>query len=694
MSQNTNLDEIFNLALKNQQEKKFDVAQDLYNQVLKIDPNHLRTLNNLGALYQNSADYQKAKESYEKAIKINPNYVRAHDNLGVVLKILGQDQKAISCYEKAIEINPNYADAYNNLATILKELGENQKAISCYEKAIAIEPNYVVAIYNLGGVYSQLEDYEQAKKYFEKTIKIDPNYSDAYNNLGIIFNELEKYEEAKACFEKTIQINPINVKAYNNLGVTFKKLGNNQRAMNCYEKAIEIDPNYTDAIYNAGRILRETGYHEEAKNYLKKAIKINPNHKNSYTDLGIVSYELGEYQRAMNCYEKAIEIDPKFERAHHNLALVHGQFNNKIKSVEHSRKALVSRSKINFNKVKEKNKELLSATNDFFLELTNKCNFHCEFCPSDSQTRLHGFMELSTVKKIFDEIAEKKIVNEVYLHLMGEPTLHPKLNEILAYAKGKKVKINLITNGSTMVQKRVPMLLDNIGGSIVASLMTPTEETYKIRGEVGLNWDRYVGNFRLLIQEHLKKILKGDKIEYEIIFRVMVTNKDEKGTAKVLGSSIGLQENYDEWSNFTETVERELGLKPFARQKIDSNKVFSTIGGGLREISFFLQKNIRIQFWKAFTFANTRVSDDYKLEPQKKAQFCEHPFKDFGVLWNGDVTLCCLDYDATLKVGNINSQSVEDVMNGPAANKLRASMYGLEKLHPTCVKCQSRTIAK
>ena len=224
--------------------------------------------------------------------------------------------------------------------------------------------------------------------------------------------------------------------------------------------------------------------------------------------------------------------------------------------------------------------------------------------------------------------------------------------------------------------------------------MTPTEESYKIRGDVGLSWDRYVDNFKLLIREHLKKILKEDKLQYEIVFRVMVSNKDQKGTAKVLESPKGIQENYNEWSNFTENVEKELGLKPFARQKIDSNKTFSILKDGLREVSFYLQKNIKIQFWSAFTFANTRVNDEYKLVPDKKTQFCSHPFTDFGVLWNGDVSLCCLDYDATLKVGNVKNHSVEDVMKNVDSKKLRASMYGLEKLHPTCIKCQSQTVKK
>ena len=140
-------------------------------------------------------------------------------------------------------------------------------------------------------------------------------------------------------------------------------------------------------------------------------------------------------------------------------------------------------------------------------------------------------------------------------------------------------------------------------------------------------------------------------------------------------------------------LEKELGLKPFTRPKIDSAKTFSILSE-YEEMSYNLQKGIKIQFWRAFTFANSRVRDEYKLLPQKKTQYCPHPFTDFGVLWNGDVSLCCLDYDGTLKVGNVKNHSVEDVLKSIDSKKLRASMYGLEKLHPTCQKCQSRPVEK
>ena len=63
------LKEAFDLAIKNHQEGKTDIAQDLYNQVLKIDPNHSQALNNLAVIFTNSKEYQKAKEFFRFSSK-------------------------------------------------------------------------------------------------------------------------------------------------------------------------------------------------------------------------------------------------------------------------------------------------------------------------------------------------------------------------------------------------------------------------------------------------------------------------------------------------------------------------------------------------------------------------------------------------------------------------------------------------
>ena len=105
-----------------------------------------------------------------------------------------------------------------------------------------------------------------------------------------------------------------------------------------------------------------------------------------------------------------------------------------------------------------------------------------------------------------------------------------------------------------------------------------------------------------------------------------------------------------------------------------------------------LLEGIELKFWKAFTFKNTRVSSDYELEHRGETAYCSKPFRDIGVLWNGDVTLCGVDHDGELAVGNINGSSIEEIIQNDASKKLRASMLGRSPLPSVCQTCQARPV--
>ena len=212
-NKNLTIEETFNLAVKNHREGKTDNAQELYNQILKINPNHSAALNNIGIIFIDLGKNQKAKECYGKAIKINPNYANAHYNLGNIFKKLGENQKAIDCFKKAIEINPDYADAHNNLAVVLMELGENQRAKDCYEKAIKINPNYIAAHNNLGNLFLELGENQRAKSFFEKAIAINPNNVSLLNNIANLI-----------CFTNFSNLSKNDILSYKDLSLfLFKK---------------------------------------------------------------------------------------------------------------------------------------------------------------------------------------------------------------------------------------------------------------------------------------------------------------------------------------------------------------------------------------------------------------------------------------------------------------------------------------
>ena len=147
-----------------------------------------------------------------------------------------------------------------------------------------------------------------------------------------------------------------------------------------------------------------------------------------------------------------------------------------------------------------------------------------------------------------------------------------------------------------------------------------------------------------------------------------------------------------EWVDFTADVERELGLPPFKRQELNTDTLLQR--GHLEFKTYRLQRGIILTFSKDHTFANTRVGNDYDLQTREETVFCPHPFEDVGILWNGDVTLCCMDYDAQLKVGNVLDTSIETVLQSKAAQDLRSSMLGHRPLASVCQTCQSRPVRR
>ena len=80
------------------------------------------------------------------------------------------------------------------------------------------------------------------------------------------------------------------------------------------------------------------------------------------------------------------------------------------------------------------------------LELTNDCNAKCSFCPRNYEDRKLGYIDIKLFKKLIDEISSYpwcflRIVG------LGEPSLHPKLEEMMNYLGDKLLKVEIATPG-------------------------------------------------------------------------------------------------------------------------------------------------------------------------------------------------------------------------------------------------------
>lgn len=82
------------------------------------------------------------------------------------------------------------------------------------------------------------------------------------------------------------------------------------------------------------------------------------------------------------------------------------------------------------------------------IALTYRCQNRCTFCYASAPERGRQVPEMTTaeVHRILDAIVDDARVPTVSF-TGGEPTLRPDLPELIAYAKGRRLRTNLITNG-------------------------------------------------------------------------------------------------------------------------------------------------------------------------------------------------------------------------------------------------------
>ncbi len=89
-----------------------------------------------------------------------------------------------------------------------------------------------------------------------------------------------------------------------------------------------------------------------------------------------------------------------------------------------------------------------------YIEITNVCNLSCTFCqPTKREKR---FMSVEEFSHIIHEV--KPFTNYVYLHVKGEPLLHPHLEEIIQICTENGIIVDITTNG-TLLKKNMDTLV-------------------------------------------------------------------------------------------------------------------------------------------------------------------------------------------------------------------------------------------
>lgn len=281
----------------------------------------------------------------------------------------------------------------------------------------------------------------------------------------------------------------------------------------------------------------------------------------------------------------------------------------------------------------------------FYIEITNVCNLKCSFCPKT--VRELEFMKIETFEKILDQI--KCYTKYIYLHVKGEPFMHPKLSEILELCDKKGFRVNITTNGTLINEVKEKIISKKALRQINFSL-----HSFENTGDT-INKDKYIHDILIFAKEA--------SVAHNTIISLRLWNLFEDNQ-----TNIELHKN----RNILKTIEETFNLDYKIEEKVVPGK-----GVKIAE-KIYLNQDSKFQW------------PDLKLEEISETGFCYGLRNQVAILVDGTVVPCCLDSDGVINLGNINEKPFKEILECERAENIIEGFSNRKVVEELCRKCGYR----
>jgi tetratricopeptide (TPR) repeat protein len=295
-------------------------AEQLYRQVLAVDPNHADGLHLLGVIAHATGHNEAAVDLIGKAIARNDRVADFHCNIGAALHALGRMPEAETHYKRALKLNPDHVESYNNFGNVLKERGKLEEAQRQFKRALARRPNYADAHYNLGNVFLDLGQTDEAIRHYQQAIALTPAMAKAHYNLGQALHAQGKLDEAVTSYGQAVASQPGWAEAHRTLATLWRKLDRPAEAEVSFRRAHEADPNAVEGLSDWVETLEVLGRKSEAVEVRRHLCRLAPQETKHWFELGLKLQQAERPAEAREAYLHAQAIDPDYPYLRNNLA--------------------------------------------------------------------------------------------------------------------------------------------------------------------------------------------------------------------------------------------------------------------------------------------------------------------------------------------------------------------------------------
>lgn len=162
----------------------YENAEELYRQILRVQPNNLDALQMCGLTCAKNGNYSDGEQFIKKSIELAPDNFKTYNNLALVQSCGGNCLGAIETLCQAISIAPHQAYLYTNLAIEYKKAGLLEKAKETFEKASTENPHCEHVLFNHAAFVHEYGDLGTAQELYLKALEVKDDFPVCHYNLS------------------------------------------------------------------------------------------------------------------------------------------------------------------------------------------------------------------------------------------------------------------------------------------------------------------------------------------------------------------------------------------------------------------------------------------------------------------------------------------------------------------------------
>ena len=179
----------------------------------------------LGEKFFNSKDYANSAECFEEVLTMEPEHLKALKILDLSYREMKKYDRVISVNKKILSLLPSDSDASLNIALAFNRKNDYLSSVKWFKKALCAEKtekkkNYITSMIGAsllkeGNIMIEKKKYKEGAKLFKESLSFKKNDPSAKKGLAIcyLYSSIElinqkKYKEGKDFLNKVIALEP------------------------------------------------------------------------------------------------------------------------------------------------------------------------------------------------------------------------------------------------------------------------------------------------------------------------------------------------------------------------------------------------------------------------------------------------------------------------------------------------------